>query len=205
MKIIKYLSFLLLALITASAHARWLSVDPVGFKESNPASFNRYAYANNNPYKYVDPDGKEAKIVTDGNKINITIPITFTGNGASSDVVSKFISGIESSWSGTFGKYQVETKVTEGKDNIIEVPKGDGQAIVTGTNRGNWPSERPEWTAGHEAGHLMGLADGFSALGIYPGFLGNIMGQRGGTADERNISGILSAPSNTITEKAKDK
>lgn len=26
----------------------------------NNASFNRYAYANNNPYKYVDPDGRTA-------------------------------------------------------------------------------------------------------------------------------------------------
>ena len=48
---------------------RFLSVDPVGFVESNPTSFNRYAYVNNNPYKYVDPDGEflnfAAKFVLD--------------------------------------------------------------------------------------------------------------------------------------------
>jgi RHS repeat-associated protein len=37
---------------------RFLSVDPVGFVEDNPMSFNRYLYVNNNPYKYVDPDGE---------------------------------------------------------------------------------------------------------------------------------------------------
>ena len=37
---------------------RFLSPDPVGFSQSVPALFNRYAYANNNPYKYVDPDGR---------------------------------------------------------------------------------------------------------------------------------------------------
>ncbi|WP_411358104.1 RHS repeat-associated core domain-containing protein [Pseudidiomarina salilacus] len=39
---------------------RFYSNDPVGFKASNPMLFNRYAYANNNPYKYVDPDGEDA-------------------------------------------------------------------------------------------------------------------------------------------------
>ncbi len=37
--------------------ARFLSIDP---KEADPSdlhSLNRYAYANNNPYRYVDPDG----------------------------------------------------------------------------------------------------------------------------------------------------
>jgi RHS repeat-associated protein len=39
---------------------RFMGVDPKGFDEGNIHSFNRFAYANNNPYKYVDPDGREA-------------------------------------------------------------------------------------------------------------------------------------------------
>ena len=37
---------------------RFMSNDPVGFRDIH--SFNRYAYANNNPYKYVDPNGELA-------------------------------------------------------------------------------------------------------------------------------------------------
>jgi len=37
---------------------RFVSMDPVGFDEGNIHSFNRYAYANNNPYRYKDPDGR---------------------------------------------------------------------------------------------------------------------------------------------------
>lgn len=36
---------------------RFMATDPVAFTEKNIHSFNRYAYANNNPYRYVDPDG----------------------------------------------------------------------------------------------------------------------------------------------------
>ena len=35
---------------------RFYSNDPVGSRDVH--SFNRYAYANNNPYRYTDPDGK---------------------------------------------------------------------------------------------------------------------------------------------------
>ena len=37
---------------------RFLSIDPMDADPANPKTINRYAYANNNPYKYVDPDGR---------------------------------------------------------------------------------------------------------------------------------------------------
>lgn len=43
---------------------RFMAVDPVSFNFDNLHSFNRYTYANNNPYKFVDPDGREGKIAT---------------------------------------------------------------------------------------------------------------------------------------------
>ena len=39
---------------------RFLSPDPIDYIESNPVSFNRYSYANNTPYNFSDPDGKQA-------------------------------------------------------------------------------------------------------------------------------------------------
>jgi RHS repeat-associated protein len=38
---------------------RFYSNDPVGFSADKPMMFNRYAYANNNPYRYIDPDGRK--------------------------------------------------------------------------------------------------------------------------------------------------
>jgi RHS repeat-associated protein len=41
------------------AIGRSLSIDPVAARERGD-NFNRYAYANNNPYKFTDPDGRES-------------------------------------------------------------------------------------------------------------------------------------------------
>lgn len=40
------------------AVGRFLGIDPVDFQEGNPHSFNRFAYGNNNPIAYLDPDGQ---------------------------------------------------------------------------------------------------------------------------------------------------
>lgn len=39
---------------------RFLSVDPVQPDGTTGASFNRYAYANDNPYRFTDPDGRSS-------------------------------------------------------------------------------------------------------------------------------------------------
>ena len=49
-----------LLLIAGSAQARFVSTDPVQANPNTGASFNRYHYANNNPYRFTDPDGRQA-------------------------------------------------------------------------------------------------------------------------------------------------
>ncbi|MDN5850370.1 MAG: hypothetical protein L0H63_12170, partial [Nitrococcus sp.] len=48
---------------------RFLSVDPVPASPSTGANFNRYWYANNNPYSFTDPDGRAP------NKAGVTGPL----------------------------------------------------------------------------------------------------------------------------------
>ncbi len=41
---------------------KFLSVDPISESAQTGAGFNRYGYASNNPYRFVDPDGRCAKV-----------------------------------------------------------------------------------------------------------------------------------------------
>ena len=64
---------------------RFLSIDPVGFVESNPQSFNQYTYGNNNPNKYVDPNGE----------IPFLIPVAmFLAKEGAAEVASRLTGGL---------------------------------------------------------------------------------------------------------------
>jgi uncharacterized protein RhaS with RHS repeats len=57
---------------------RFLSVDPVTTDAKTGGHFNRYAYADNNPYKYTDPDGRSPKLLVDFG-LNVALNVLTTG------------------------------------------------------------------------------------------------------------------------------
>jgi RHS repeat-associated protein len=61
--------------------ARFYDPESGRFITMDPArdGVNWYIYCNDSPLKYVDSNGKYARVVVDGNNISITLPINFTG------------------------------------------------------------------------------------------------------------------------------
>ena len=74
---------------------RFMGVDPATVDPGNVHSFNRYAYANNNPYKYVDPDGHSpidvAFLIYDLGKLGVAV---YTGVGVGHALVDVALSTV---------------------------------------------------------------------------------------------------------------
>ena len=71
---------------------RFMGVDPAGVREGSVHSFNRYAYANNNPYTYVDPDGENPKLFIDFG-LNVALNIVATGKPQLANAVRDTVRG----------------------------------------------------------------------------------------------------------------
>ena len=118
---------------------RFTGIDPVGFQEGNIHSFNRYAYANNNPYRFVDPDGRETNPVSGRNFIKDSQLRTNSSNPrvgkqgytrTSNNWNKGFHNGVDISASkGTPLVAPISGKVTTQNN-----PKGGNVIFITGVN-----------------------------------------------------------------------
>jgi RHS repeat-associated protein len=82
---------------------RFVAVDPAGFREEDLNSFNAYAYANNNPYRFIDPDGNivtETALVFAGTAVVTAADAAIVGAIV---VVGTAALSVAASWLGTFG------------------------------------------------------------------------------------------------------
>jgi RHS repeat-associated protein len=149
---------------------RFMGIDPVDFQEDNLHSFNRYAYTNNNPYKYVDPDGRYALLIARTfaaiSAAAATLVTTLGGGGGSSldgsggfgDATSYPGSNIDATSSWSIGK--VHNTNSGDKPNLLD-DKGethvlDGDRTGGGHRPGTGKPGKSEFPSSWSDGKIKG-------------------------------------------------
>jgi RHS repeat-associated protein len=123
---------------------RFLSVDPKEVDPGDLHSLNRYAYANNNPYRYVDPDGHSpfdvAFLAYDVVKLGVAV-YSGAGIGLAAGDVAVSIVGVLSPFPGTgqvFKSLRVTDKVVDAGRPATQVSAAanSGKNFAGGQSRG---------------------------------------------------------------------
>jgi RHS repeat-associated protein len=112
---------------------RFLSIDPVQPDGTTGASFNRYAYANDNPYRFTDPDGRCADHYKDGScQVNVESATGKAGIAAGKQleaVLNKYDKAVNA----LGDKTNISIKDTNGK-TIGSITGKEFKAIWNGTH-----------------------------------------------------------------------
>jgi len=170
-------------LTTGAAHARFVSVDPVKADPKTGQNFNRYHYGNNNPYKFIDPDGRRS-VVKDGQIYiqpeNKSVPaispfpntVGATGVGPSDRSFHTYNVQTNSSLSGAQAGEGFKNNPTPGNDspaspngtrnNVGPIPTaGDNNYVRSFTVASPDPARYTDVTVNYTIAGEHGLAEGF--------------------------------------------
>ncbi|MEZ5276502.1 MAG: RHS repeat-associated core domain-containing protein [Opitutaceae bacterium] len=157
-------------------------------------------------------NGRDVSVVAGGNSddgdylVDITLRVRFKnqfgGRYRMENTIDRWINGIESTWTGIFGRYDVSTEVINmtGKSgpalNVWVWARLDGYGRF-GAESTNFQDSTSAWAAAHEAGHWLGLPDLYTeeAMHLYPQLYyksdGNLMKSVSGSVWERDITSII--------------
>ncbi|GGA81523.1 hypothetical protein GCM10011521_19850 [Arenimonas soli] len=190
------------------AIGRFLSVDSLVTDPSTGFNFSRYWYANDNPYSFIDPDGRAAQwFENKDGTVTLQIKVYFTGQDATPAMVSRIEQRVEQLKTGS--RRSVELVVLSrpgGTDsNVMDLSPGmdftnfpgAGEGVNgLGGNKGHIdtsPGRDDVGAAAHDILHFAGIDDGYvegapdangnrTDGGLKPGYTNDdIMARRSGT------------------------
>ena len=160
-----------------SSTQRFISRDPIGLQ----GGANLYSYCNNRPLNNVDPDGLYADVTRNGKKVKIKMTVFFCSDNPRfpkqdrDKAIDDFRRKMSEVWGGSHDDFEVTLELDakwigkcpldcdmNPKVNYITLMEGTGTSTTGfGGNKGTWYAGQPPETFAHEAGHLMGLQDGY--------------------------------------------
>ncbi len=133
---------------------RFLSVDPITTDANTGSMFNVYAYANNNPYRYTDPDGQEGQDsvtikLPPPTGSNIPATITVSSNSSGGVSVSTTNMGMSPGSGGSLATFDAHASAQSG-DQV--------SATLGGVQRGTTLSQAAAYGAPARAAFATAIA-----------------------------------------------